>query len=207
MEPTPERRPELRASDADRERYADVLREAFADGRLAGAEHAERIEAVWAARTHGELVPLVADLVPDAVPDASPRAAPDPRPTPGTALPARGPGPVVAVFGGTDHRPPPGAARLTAVAVFGGVDLDLRDALGPAAGGRPVHVSAFCVFGGVDLIVPDDVELRLGGVAIFGGNTDRRTATAHPGSPVLVVDGLMLFGGVTVRAPRRKELR
>jgi hypothetical protein len=204
VEPIPERRPELRASDADRERHADILREAYADGRLSAEEHAERIEAVWAARTRGDLQPLVADLVPDSVADALPK----PYVSPPARVPARSnPGPVIAVFGGAANRPPAGVERLIAVAVFGGVDLDLRDALGPAAGGRHVRVTANCLFGGIDLIVPDDVEVRLGGIAIFGGNDDRRTAAARPGSPVLVVDGLVLFGGVTVRPPRPKELR
>ena len=35
---------ELRASDADRDRIADLLREALAEGRLTPDEHAERVE-------------------------------------------------------------------------------------------------------------------------------------------------------------------
>jgi hypothetical protein len=54
----------LRASDADREVIHGVLAEAFADGRLDRAEYDERSASVLAARTLGELPPLVADLVP-----------------------------------------------------------------------------------------------------------------------------------------------
>lgn len=54
----------LRASDADREVVHQVLAQAYADGRLDHAEHEERSAAVTAARTLGELPPLVADLVP-----------------------------------------------------------------------------------------------------------------------------------------------
>lgn len=54
----------LRASDADREVIHGLLAEAFADGRLDRAEHDERSTAVLAARTLGELPPIVADLVP-----------------------------------------------------------------------------------------------------------------------------------------------
>lgn len=35
---------DLRASDADRDRIADILREALAEGRLTADEHAERVE-------------------------------------------------------------------------------------------------------------------------------------------------------------------
>ncbi|MBJ7358072.1 DUF1707 domain-containing protein [Nocardioides sp.] len=54
----------LRASDADREVIHGVLAEAFADGRLDRAEYDERSTSVLAARTLGELPPVVADLVP-----------------------------------------------------------------------------------------------------------------------------------------------
>ncbi|MGQ4445238.1 DUF1707 domain-containing protein, partial [Streptomyces violaceoruber] len=53
---------ELRASDADRDRVADMLREALAEGRLTADEHAERVEGVLAAKTVGELDVFVRDL-------------------------------------------------------------------------------------------------------------------------------------------------
>jgi hypothetical protein len=56
------RRATLRASDADRDRIAERLREATAEGRLAAEELEERLEVTFAARTYGELDPLVADL-------------------------------------------------------------------------------------------------------------------------------------------------
>jgi hypothetical protein len=52
----------LRASDTDRERVADLLRRAASDGRLSVSELEERIEALYAAKTYGELEPVVADL-------------------------------------------------------------------------------------------------------------------------------------------------
>ncbi|WP_157872195.1 DUF1707 SHOCT-like domain-containing protein, partial [Streptomyces silaceus] len=54
--------PALRASDADRDRTADILREALAEGRLTAEEHAERIDGVYRAKTMAELEPLVGDL-------------------------------------------------------------------------------------------------------------------------------------------------
>ena len=52
----------LRASDADRERVAGLLGEALADGRLTVEEHRERVDLLYASRTHDELAPLTADL-------------------------------------------------------------------------------------------------------------------------------------------------
>jgi hypothetical protein len=52
----------MRASDRDRDRTADMLREHHAAGRLDAAEFAERLDKVYAARTLGDLDELTADL-------------------------------------------------------------------------------------------------------------------------------------------------
>lgn len=70
---------ELRASDADRDRIQQVVNDGFADGRLDREEYDERSVAVLAARTLGQLPPLVADLV-------DPRPATSPARTSGSAL-------------------------------------------------------------------------------------------------------------------------
>lgn len=59
---TPEPDPALRASDADRDAVVERLREAHAEGRLTAEEFEERVGAVLAARTIGELTALTADL-------------------------------------------------------------------------------------------------------------------------------------------------
>lgn len=74
----------VRASDADRDRFADLLREQTAQGRLSLEEFSERVGAVYAATTRGELDRLVADLPvapswhePTAIqPQASPQIVP-----------------------------------------------------------------------------------------------------------------------------------
>ena len=57
-----QRRPELRASDADRDRALAELRKHAAAGRLTVDEFSERTEQVLAARTLGDLDPLFGDL-------------------------------------------------------------------------------------------------------------------------------------------------
>ncbi|HWG62897.1 MAG TPA: DUF1707 domain-containing protein [Streptosporangiaceae bacterium] len=54
--------PRIRASDADRERTAALLREHLADGRLTAEEFHERLDKAYAARTLGDLDELLADL-------------------------------------------------------------------------------------------------------------------------------------------------
>ncbi|MBF9067940.1 DUF1707 and DUF4190 domain-containing protein [Streptacidiphilus sp. NEAU-YB345] len=52
----------MRAAQADRERTVDVLKAAFAEGRLSSEEYAERVGAAQSAQTYGQLAVLVQDL-------------------------------------------------------------------------------------------------------------------------------------------------
>ncbi|MFF8771524.1 DUF1707 and DUF4190 domain-containing protein [Kitasatospora sp. NPDC015120] len=52
----------MRAATTDRERTVDVLKAAFAEGRLSATEYGERFEAASNAQTYGQLARLVADL-------------------------------------------------------------------------------------------------------------------------------------------------
>jgi hypothetical protein len=54
----------LRASDADRERVVEVLRESFAQGRLTPEEFHERVDLGYGAKTIADLAGLTADLPP-----------------------------------------------------------------------------------------------------------------------------------------------
>ena len=74
MSPAPGRNV-LRASDADRESTAALLRRGHAEGRLDTAELEERMERCYASRTLAELDGLVHDLAPPRAP-ARPRGRP-----------------------------------------------------------------------------------------------------------------------------------
>jgi hypothetical protein len=66
MEPLrPRMGPETRLSDADREAAVASLSEHYAVGRLDKDEFDERSDAVWTAKTRGDLAPVFADLGPD----------------------------------------------------------------------------------------------------------------------------------------------
>jgi hypothetical protein len=70
-----QRRASMRASDADRERFVEALRQHHADGRLTTEELAERSGRAYAARTFGDLDALATDLPPLHPPaPAAPRA-------------------------------------------------------------------------------------------------------------------------------------
>ena len=55
-------RADLRVSDADRNKVADLLRDAAGEGRIDLDELEERLEATYAAKTYADLVPITHDL-------------------------------------------------------------------------------------------------------------------------------------------------
>jgi len=82
----PEQLPQsaMRASTADRDRAVDVLRAAFAEGRLTHEELQQRVGAVLRARTYGDLAELVSDVPIGPMPWQPPQPNPAPplRPAP-----------------------------------------------------------------------------------------------------------------------------
>ncbi|GAA2494507.1 DUF1707 domain-containing protein [Streptomyces thermolineatus] len=205
----PESGPGLRASDADRDRVADILREALAEGRLDAEEHSERIDRLYRSRTVGELEPLVRDLPVPSRPAAPARPAPEAARATAWQVaddgPADGAGDtLVAVFGGATRRGRWRARRrITAFALFGGVEIDLTEAVFEA---REVEIRAVALFGGVEIKAPEGITLRDGGGAgIFGGFEIRALDSDDPGAPVVTVSGLAAFGAVEAKRKRTKR--
>lgn len=199
---------ELRASDADRERVAEALREAYAEGRLSAEEHSERVDSVYAAKTLGELVPLTRDLPSHAATHqaaAHPATAGQPRAAQGVPAPSRSePETMLAVFGGAERKGRFRAGRsLKAVAVFGGVEIDLTDAVFDAPE-LVIHCTA--VFGGIEVRVPDYVTLRGGGAGVFGGFDVKQQEGTDPHGPVVTIKGAAVFGGVEAKWRRPSKL-
>ncbi|ROQ78209.1 uncharacterized protein DUF1707 [Streptomyces sp. CEV 2-1] len=64
----PSARPDMRASDRDRDQVVEILQVAAGDGRLTAAELDERLDAALSARTAGDLARLTADLPSEGMP-------------------------------------------------------------------------------------------------------------------------------------------
>ncbi len=84
------------------------------------------------------------------------------------------------------------------VAVFGGIDIDLRRAA-IAPGTKEVVIDANATFGGIELRVPDAWLVVMRGAGLFGGYEDRTDPPAGPEAPRVVIKGYAIFGGVSVR--------
>jgi hypothetical protein len=224
--------PPIRASDAERERVAAVVRQAVTDGRLTMVEGDERLRDVYAARFRRDLEPLTADLAP--LPADGPSAAPASRPLGQLDRPSattsvavlsgvqkRGdwtPGHthrVVAFMGGAelafrDARLDDAGLVLGCIAIMGGIDLDLRGI--PA--GVEVTVQAVAIMGGVDVKVDEDTTVIEEGFGLLGAFDDGSGPPRRHDGPRVRITGLALMGGVSVsrkpaevrRGDRRGEI-
>src|SRR5262249_43490971 len=142
----------LRASDADRERVANILRQAAGDGRLTMEELDERLDSVYAAKTYAELEPITKDL-----PQAGTAHVPAPAPVPAGGVNRVGGEPTsqgaVAILGGFSRKGEWVVPRnFNAVAILGGGEIDLRE----ARFSEPVvTIHAVTIMGGIEITVPE----------------------------------------------------
>ncbi|SFQ22487.1 Cell wall-active antibiotics response 4TMS YvqF [Amycolatopsis arida] len=208
-------RKQLRASDADREHVARILHQAMGEGRITLAELEERLDAVYSAKTLGELEPVTADLPDAGVPGLAVQPTPSRQPAAPDSRVGGTPGSTtsIAVMSGADRKgvwvvPP----QHTSFAFWGGVEIDLRHA---RFAERTSTITAVAIMGGVDIVVPDDIIVEVNGVGFMGAFESRDKARGKqlrqpgPDAPVVKVNGLAFWGAVTVirkPAPERRGL-
>lgn len=199
----------IRASDADRDRTAERLREALAEGRLSPDELDERLDLVYRARFVGELAPIVRDL--PASGTAGQAAAPSGAAAPSEearrlAAESRGGETISAVFGGAERTGRWLVEPHTNVSVLcGSVALDLREAV---LSQREVTIQCAVALGSVEVTVPHGVRVVNAVNTILGG-VDMSTAenTTDPGAPTIRITGTCLLSGVQVRTKAAKRKR
>ena len=192
-EPTPSA---ASPSDDERDRAVAVLRSHCADGRLTLDEFADKVVGVLQARSQTEIEAIVGE--------------PLDRPVPAVAEsdPDCAANWVVGIMWGAQRRgrwrP---RRRVNAFAFWGGCTIDFR---GAELVEPEVRVTAVAMMGGIDIIVPEGVAVEVSGVPIMGGVARKvRDVPILPGTPVIKVQAVAFWGGVTVRSKpsRRNETR
>jgi hypothetical protein len=208
-DPSPRSVPDLRASDADRERVAEVLRDALAEGRLDMEEFEERLGATYKARTYAELAPITRDLpVPGVVAPSPVSFAKEPVESgswagrivggEGTSTGA------FAVLSGFERRGRWTVPKRFNCFVFcGGGEIDLREA---NFADREVEINCVAIMGGVQVIVPPGVEVVVRGIGVMGG-FEHPDDPGEPGAPRVIIGGFAFWGGVGVERKLTREAR
>ena len=191
-----------RISDADRERAAELVRNALGDGRLGLDELDDRLGAVMAARTRGDLAAALVHL-PDAGtvldatrPAAEARPFGEPTVIQASSAPVRriGPWEVPALL----------AVRVQASSVI----LDFMEAVLP---GPAIHLDLDIGSTSLMLVVPDDIQVVDDGVDQHASTMTIRTPR-EPRAPraVVRITGTARTSSVVARGPgwyRRRALR
>ncbi|AQZ68323.1 unnamed protein product [[Actinomadura] parvosata subsp. kistnae] len=171
--------PDLRASDADRDRVAAVLAEALATGRLTTIEHADRLDVAYTAKTMGELVPLTRDL-----PQVSASDVP-------AAIEQQV---ISSKFSKVVRKGRWVASRhLRLSARFGALVIDLSDAVLP---GREITIETSARFSKMIVRVPEDAHVIDEGSSLFGKRNV--TAGSEVDGPLIRLTGASKFSKVIV---------
>lgn len=184
----------LRISDADRQKVAEVLRDAAGEGRIDLEELDERLELAFGAKTYADLVPITADLhLP-----AHPQSAPVRRTQSG--VPAVGHASSTAIMSEVKRQ---GVWAVpehhSAFALMGSVVIDLRQG---QLSSHETQINASTIMGEVKIIVPAHFNVVIDGTPImgeFGNGKDKVPAEVGPDSPIIRVRGMAMMGSVTVQ--------
>ena len=183
--------PGFRISDSDRERAAERLNQAFAEGRITVAELEERVGVVYAALYAAELRPPLADLPGDdvvALPGVVALSAAEP-----LVLRAGASG-----IKRTGEWSVP--ARMRVKSLMGSVVLDFCET---AIAHPVVEIELVLGKGSADLLVPDDATANVDALVADRGSIGSTVASQpRAGAPHFVVRGRARLGSVTVRRRR-----
>ncbi|MFD3520560.1 DUF1707 domain-containing protein [Streptomyces sp. NPDC058653] len=200
--------PEMRASDAERERVAELLRDALSEGRIDMEEFDTRLDATYKARTRGELQPLVRDLpAAGSTADLTPARSSDTVEGAGRWATWIGRGRATSraafsMWGGFNRKGTwTVGRRFHAFTMMGGGQIDLREA---RFEGRQATIRCFALMGGMHVVIPPDMDVTVRGLSLMGGfGESGETTEMSPGSPQVVITGFALMGGVGVERKMR----
>ena len=184
---------QLRVSDADRDRVAEVLHAAYAEGRISLDEHAERTAAALQARTFDDLTALTADLVPA-----------DPRPAPSLVRATGEPERITALLTESKRRGPLPVDRTLQVDVaLGSAVLDLTEATFTA---REVDINCTQFMGSITIRVRPGTTVRFEAANVLGDSSVKGLGAPSNAEPTVVVRGTNILGEIKVRGPKKASM-
>jgi DUF1707 SHOCT-like domain len=192
-----------------REETVDQLIVNYGRGRLSLEAFERRLDRALEASRHDELLALTADLevFPDVdLPDSDfaerkreALGATRERPAPGNREH------IVNILGGTKRR---GAWSVPAeIRIFnflGGATLDFTEARFTSPTTR---IRTISLLGGTDIFVPENVNTVSKAFCLLGGVDDSAGMSTDPAAPTIIIEGLLVLGGVKVRLKRRLRER
>ena len=112
---------------------------------------------------------------------------------------------MIHIFGGGNRR---GAwtvpKEIWMLNLFGGGELDFSE----ARFSSPVtRIKMLTLFGGAQFYVNENINTQSHAICLFGGMDDRGPSNPDPSVPTVIVEGLVLFGGASIKIKRTLKER
>lgn len=200
--------PQDRPLAALREDTVNQLIVNYGKGHLSLEAFERRLDRALEATQHAELLELTADL------EVLPADLPDPdfverkrqalgatreRGTPQTCEH------IINILGGTKRSGTWSVpAEIRIFSLIGGTTLDFSEAQFTATTTR---IRAFSLLGGTDVFVPENVNTVSKAFCLLGGVDDSAGMSGDPAAPTILIEGVVVLGGVRVRLKRRLRER
>ena len=101
----------------------------------------------------------------------------------------------IGIFSGRDEKVSDKFNGADCVAVFGGIDLDLRS----AEITEDITIDCVAVFGGINIKLPEDVIVKTEGISIFGAISNDYVCNSKKKKPTVHVNHVSIFGGTELK--------
>lgn len=100
-------------------------------------------------------------------------------------------------FGGTNRGGAWEVAKeIRMINIFGGADMDFSEA---AFSSKKNHIKVICLFGGANIFAAEGINVITKAMCIFGGIDNKMPSSFSPDSPVIIIEGFVMFGGVSIK--------
>ena len=104
------------------------------------------------------------------------------------------------IFGGSNRSGPWNVPKeIRMLNLFGGGEIDFTEARFTHAS---VRIKMLTLFGGASIYVREDINTVSKITSIFGGTNNSAPSSRNSNAPVLVVEGLVMFGGTDIKIKR-----
>lgn len=103
-----------------------------------------------------------------------------------------------ALMAGVKRKSTAGRFRHASInAMWGGCDLDLRQATIPP--GESASIEVFALMGGHNILVPEGWQTDVRTFPIMGGIDDKTALPPNDDAPRLIIDGFVMMGGLVIK--------
>ncbi len=107
---------------------------------------------------------------------------------------------IVNIFGGSNVSGRWEAAKeIRIFSICGGADIDFSDTVFQSP---TTKVKVFCLFGGDEIYVPENINVVSKVFCIFGGVDNQTAPVSGLKGPTIMMEGIVLFGGIDISVKR-----